>query len=102
MDDVLEQIARREDPRAVVWKASELPVESQGIKVLGTPQGHPEFVATTLGAHCGGPQSDVGTNTGSSVSSISVADLAALRSSTGELFVACGAACVGQKVRREP
>ena len=31
----------------MVW--SELPVESQGIKVLGTPLGHPEFVATHLG-----------------------------------------------------
>ena len=47
--DVLEQIARREDPRAVVWKGSEVAVESQGIKVLGTPLGHPAFVATHLG-----------------------------------------------------
>ena len=30
--DGLEQIARRENPRAVVWKGSDLPVESQGIK----------------------------------------------------------------------
>ena len=35
-------------PRAVVWKGPELPVEDQGIKVLGTPLGHPEFVTAHL------------------------------------------------------
>ena len=37
------------DPQAVVWKGDEeLPAKSRGIKVLGTPLGHEEFVADQL------------------------------------------------------
>ena len=46
--EALEWIARAVDPRAVVWKGPELPVEDQGIKVLGTPLGHPEFITAHL------------------------------------------------------
>ena len=31
-----------------MWKGSGLPTELQGIKVLGTPLGHPDFVAAHL------------------------------------------------------
>ena len=34
--------------REAVWKGSGLPTELQGIKVLGTPLGHPDFVAAHL------------------------------------------------------
>ena len=42
--DTLEVIARRSDPEARVWRGSDLPFEKQGIKILGTPLGHPQFV----------------------------------------------------------
>ena len=38
-------MARTVKPRAVVWKGSQLPAHEQGIKVHGTPLGHPAFVA---------------------------------------------------------
>ena len=68
--DAFEQIARVENPRAVVWKGPHLVVEDQGIKVLGTPLGHPEFVTAHL--------------------EICMVDLASL-CRTGELSVAIGA-----------
>ena len=89
-------------PCAVVWKGSELPVESQGIKVLGTPLGHPEFVATHLEHIAGEHKVLLERIPAVSGCAVSVADLVPLRSCTGELFIACGAACTGQKVRREP
>ena len=48
--DVLERIARVQDPTATVWKGSGpgIPFEEQGIKVLGSPMGHPAFVARQL------------------------------------------------------
>ena len=48
--DVLERIARVQDPTATVWKGSGLgtPFEEQGIKVLGSPVEHPAFVARQL------------------------------------------------------
>ena len=41
----LDQIARITHPEAVVWTGSMIPTVEQGIKVLGTPIGHPDFVA---------------------------------------------------------
>ena len=35
--DVLEQIVRNEDPRAVVWRGSGMDFREQGIKILGIP-----------------------------------------------------------------
>ena len=46
--DVLERIAQATDPTASVWKGSTLPTHKQGIKVLGTPLGHPDFVRDQL------------------------------------------------------
>ena len=46
--DILEVIARRSDPHARVWRGSNLPVDQQGIKILGTPLGHPHFVEAHL------------------------------------------------------
>ena len=47
--DVLEEIARRSDPTAQVWRGSGVTAERQGIKILGTPVGHPDFVRKHLG-----------------------------------------------------
>ena len=46
--DLLERIARVENPRATVWKGGGVPTDQQGIKVLGTPLGHDDFVASHL------------------------------------------------------
>ena len=46
--DVLERLARIDDPTATVWKRPGLPKEHQGIKVLGSLLGHPPFVAKHL------------------------------------------------------
>ena len=46
--NVLERVARISNPRSIVWRGSQLPLELQGIKILGTPLGHPEFVARHL------------------------------------------------------
>ena len=46
--DALERIARTGNPRATVWKGPGVPTHEQGIKVLGTPLGHEDFVATHL------------------------------------------------------
>ena len=97
--DVLEQIARRENPRAVVWKGSDLPVESQGIKVLGTPLGHPEFVASHL-EHIA-EEHRVLLERMPAVQDVQSAWLILLHCAVA-LFIARGAACTGQKVRREP
>ena len=46
--DVLERIARVEHPRATLWTGSDIPSHQQGVKILGTPLGHSDFVATHL------------------------------------------------------
>ena len=46
--DVLERIAQQNNPRARVWRGSEGPTAQQGIKVLGTPLGHPDFIRQHL------------------------------------------------------
>ena len=46
--DALERSARAVDPTATVWRGSMLPTDRQGIKFLGTPLGHPDFVAKHL------------------------------------------------------
>ena len=43
--NALEQIARVTHPEAVVWTGSMIPTGQQGIKVLGTKIGNPDFVA---------------------------------------------------------
>ena len=48
--NALEQIARVTHPEAVVWTGSMIPTAQQGIKVLGTQIGHPDFVAAQLEA----------------------------------------------------
>ena len=48
MCDVLERIARVQNPQAVVWRGSDIPSHQQGIKVLGTPLGHVDFIAQHL------------------------------------------------------
>ena len=46
--DALERIARAADADENVWQDSQLPLHEQGIKRLGTPLGHPEFVLAHL------------------------------------------------------
>ena len=48
--DRLEKAAQAVNPNARVWRGSLLPTDRQGIKVLGTPLGHPDFVARHLQA----------------------------------------------------
>ena len=46
--DEFERRARAIDPSAIVWRGSEVPCHQQGLKVLCTPLGHPEFVRQFL------------------------------------------------------
>ena len=46
--DVLERVAQAVNPTARVWRCSMLPEVQQGMKVLGTPLGHPAYVAQHL------------------------------------------------------
>ena len=46
--DVLQRIAETFDPTATVWRGSDLPTCQQGMKILGTPLGHPDFVRASL------------------------------------------------------
>ena len=46
--DVLERIAQIADPEVRVWKGSGVPTTDQGIRVLGTPLGHADYVETQL------------------------------------------------------
>ena len=48
--DRLERAAQAVNPNARVWRGSLLPTDRQGIKVLGTPLGHFDFVARHLQA----------------------------------------------------
>ena len=47
---ILQRIADASGNRESVWKGFGLPTELQGIKVLGTPLGHPDFVASPFGS----------------------------------------------------
>ena len=46
--DELERTAQLTDPDARVWKGSGLPTSEQGVRILGTPVGHPDFVQAFL------------------------------------------------------
>ena len=46
--DTLERIARASDPDARVWKGPGLLTSEQGVRVLGTPLGHTDFVSAHL------------------------------------------------------
>ena len=47
--DEVDRVAQLEDPEAPsVWRGGDLPLASRGIKVLGTPLGHDEFVEAHL------------------------------------------------------
>ena len=43
--NVLERAARIPNPRTTVWRGSQLPLEMQGMKILGKPLAHSDFVA---------------------------------------------------------
>ena len=46
--DALERSAQAGNPSARVWRGSMVPTDRQGIKLLGTPLGHPDYVARHL------------------------------------------------------
>ena len=46
--DILQRIAVQSDPDAVVWRGSDVPTVQQGIKILGTPLGHHDYVQNQL------------------------------------------------------
>ena len=46
--DILERVAQEQNPAARVWRGGGIPVEQQGIKILGTPLGHPAHVQRFL------------------------------------------------------
>ena len=46
--DILQRIAVLSDPDVVVWRGSDVPTVHQGIKILGTPLGHHDFVQNFL------------------------------------------------------
>ena len=46
--DVLKWIAQATDPEAREWKGPRIPPRDQGVRVLGTPLGHVNFVAAHL------------------------------------------------------
>ena len=46
--DRLERVVQVVRPEARVWRGSMLPTDRQGVKVLGTPLGHPHYVARPL------------------------------------------------------
>ena len=46
--EVLDRVAQAADPEAKVWKGSEVPPNQQGLKILGAPFGHREFVVAQL------------------------------------------------------
>ena len=48
--DELQRRAVLQDPTAQVWTGSGVPTQNQGIKVLGCPLGHEDFVTTQLEA----------------------------------------------------
>ena len=43
--DVLERMARDNDPSARVWRGSGVPSAEQGVKILGAPLGHQDYVS---------------------------------------------------------
>ena len=45
--ETLQRIAQISDQDAQVWRGSEVPTTMQGMKVLGTPLGHPDHVVWT-------------------------------------------------------
>ena len=46
--EVLDRVAQAADPEAKVWKGSEVPPNQQGLKILGAPFGHREYIAAQL------------------------------------------------------
>ena len=46
--DQLERLAQVSDPEARVWKGSDIPTVEQGVRILGTPLGHLDYVHTFL------------------------------------------------------
>ena len=69
--EAMTAVARVGDPTAVLWKGdSSLPPSEQGLRILGTPLGHPEYVRNQLqrvsashlavGADPSSPRSSVG------------------------------------------
>ena len=63
--EILERVARIQDLSAHVWRGPELPAELQGLNILGTPLGNPEFVRAHL-AYCPETSEVIGADSGGS------------------------------------
>ena len=46
--DALQRIAEASDPSARVWRGADISTHRQGIRVLGAPAGHPDFIRAQL------------------------------------------------------
>ena len=46
--NALQRIAEASDPSARVWRGADIPTHRQGIRVLGAPVGHPDFIRAQL------------------------------------------------------
>ena len=61
----LTEAAQRLDPEAIVWRGDvSLPPQEQGVMVLGTPMGQPEFVKSKIGSSFGETRPSGVTNCG--------------------------------------
>ena len=88
--DALQRIAQASDPCAWVWRDSELPPTMQGMKVLGTPLGHLEYVAMSLEGMRWKHSGLLEAHTVCAQYSMCMAPPTALRIGQSELLVACG------------
>ena len=93
--DVLERIAQIADPEVRVWKGSGVPTTDQGIRVLGTPLGHADYVETQLRERLDDHQLVVEPNSRGARSPVSVGSPSTLHLSPCKLHVAGGQAGVG-------
>ena len=86
--DVLERSAQVGNPSARVWRGSMVPTDRQGIKLLGTPFGHPDY-GQTPPIHCARAQRPFGKDPDPTrqESAECLASLAALCISTGKKHV---------------
>ena len=86
--DELTRLARLVKPAAVVWRGdTQLPVELQGVRLLGVPIGSPDFVPT-VGGQVSGARSSVSSHSPDGGYPSMLAFVAHVRCNQGELLVA--------------
>ena len=100
--DALERMARQLDPRARVRRGSQVPTDEQGIKVLGTPLGHSDFVSQPIADRVGGATHSLEPNPQDPGRAERVADSVALCVGTCKLPHPCFAPSSNISVRSSP